>query len=128
MTIDQISDVQYTGKLKTIYPTTFNAQSLSADVNANAFYKNILDTTNEVCKFEVKISAYDEYLPAVTCVYEATNESSQTTPSWSAFDLIYPEVIMTDQEITINVITTLQDIETKRWKLYFTMPLKTLIK
>ena len=126
MTIEQVNDVQYTGGIKTIYATTFNAQKLSADLNA--FYKNILDTTNDVCKFIVRISAYDGYLPVVTCVYEATNESSQTTQSWSAFDLIYPEVIMEDQEITINIITTLQAIKTKRWKLYFTMPLKTLIK
>ena len=126
MTIEQVNDVQYTGKLKTIYTTTFNAQELSPDVNA--FYKNILDTTDNVCKFVVRISAYDGYLPVITCVYEATDEGSQTTPSWSAFDLIYPEVIMEDQEITISVITTLQAINLKRWKLYFTMPLKTTIK
>lgn len=106
------------------YTYTLSASTVSGDFAQ--IYSNLLDASSaDIIEFKLQITEDDnKYLPTVTCVYEAEEKEQG---AWGAYNLIYPEVKITKDNMgksitTISVITTIDGLNNKKWKVYFTLP------
>lgn len=103
-----------------MYGYTYTPSTGAVSDDFAQIYGNLLDALSaNIIEFKLQITEYNNYLPTVTCVYEAEIKEQN---AWGAYNLIYPEVKIINNTTTISVITTTDSLTNKKWKVYFTIP------
>lgn len=103
-----------------MYGYTYTPSTGAVSDDFAQIYGNLLDEPSaDIIEFKLQITEHDNYLPTVTCVYEAEIKEQN---AWGAYNLIYPEVKIINNTTTISVITTTNSLTNKKWKVYFTLP------